>query len=285
MKKILGATISIVVTIVLVFGIMIIEKNSKSPKERYAETNMTNVAVTTDLQNGIESSEVPLNYKVLNNTHTIEYEFLSYEIVNDVDIDDQTQYADEFFYEGQSPDSDYLVEYVDYQQMRSDYPDVDEYITSNGNSGMTAAEYQSFLEQHLSEYTISKHPRTQYVFVHCRLTNISNGSIDEYVNMLRIIGVRDSVIVGSGEFNCYFDASQHTEGEERIHHYFLYTFYESGESIECVIGCALREDFFDISEDNQYYIGFLPIGLEFYDQFDPSIDDGFVALDALNLES
>ena len=285
MKKPTSIIISIIATTVVIVGIVIIEKHNKTPIERYTETSSTLNIYVNDEQIVSESSQPCVNHVVVNNFHTVEYEFLSYEIVDDVYIDDQTEYNAEFYYEGHIPDPDYNLEYIDYPQMRSDYPAVDEYITSNGNSGMTAAEYQSFLEQHLSEYTSIRHPHTQYVFVHCRLTNITNGSIDEYVNMLSIVGVRNSVIVGMGEFTCYYDASQHTEGEDRIHHFFLYSFHESGESIECVIGCELREDYFDLSEDNQYYIGFIPIGLESYEQFDPSIDEGFVALDSLRQES
>lgn len=281
MKKVFKVALCVFATLILIVGILIIENHSKSPIERYTETSLKNVA--PEVQTDFGSLVTESNHKVLNNTHTVEYEFLSYEILDEVYIDKQTDYKGEFFFEGELPDPDYHVDYVDYQQMRMDYPDVDEYITSNGNRGMTAAEYQNFLEQHLSEYTSSYHPHTQYVFVKCRITNISNKTVDEDCNCLCIIGIRDFEVVGAGEFNCYFDATQHTEGEERIHHFFCYTF-EPGESIECVIGCRLREDFFDFSEDDSYFIGFVPIGLEHVDQFDPSIDDGFVSLDSLQRE-
>lgn len=278
MKKTVCVILFIIAAIAVASVIAIIESNKKTPIARYTETIQTSNTSVDDAQSDSASARVLKDLAVFNNSHTVKYEFLSYEIVDDININDHTEYNGEFFIEGKIPDSNSLVDYVDYQKMREDYPDVDEYIKSNGNSGMTAVEYQKFLEQHLSEYTISKHPKTKYVFVHCRLTNISQDSVDEYINALSIVGVRNSLIVGAGEFSSYFDASQHIEGEDRIHNYFRYTFHKSGESIECVIGCELREEFFDFSEGVQYFIGFLPIGLESYDQLDPSIDKGFVAL-------
>ncbi len=281
MKKIAGVIISIISSIAVIVVIVLIESHSKSPAERNTVSSSMATPNVAEVRDDSESFETTFNNAVLNNKRTVEYEFLSYDIIEDTDIADQNVYEADFFCDGIIPDPNYLVEYTDYQAMRNDYPNVNEYILSNGNSGMTAAEYQAFLEEHSSDYTICKHPKTIYIFVRCRITCVGSAPVDEYINCLEILGVRENEIVGSEEINCYFDASQHTEGEDRIHHYFLYTFHESGESIECVIGCALREDFFDISEDNQYYIGFLPIGLESYDQFDPSIDDSFVALDSI----
>ncbi len=264
----------LVFSILVIIGIVIIENNKISPLNRY-ETHSDYQSEDEVERNSAEPQ------KILNNTHTVEYEIVSYEIIDDTDIADQTNYSGEFFISGSIPDPNYLVEYTDYQQMRNDYSDVDEYISSNGNDGMTADEYQAFLDQHLAEYTSSKHPQTKYIFIHLIITNVADGPVDEYINNLRVIAVRGNDVVGEGEFNCYFDSSQHTDGEDRIHSYFVYTFRDNGESIECTIGCELREDYVDFSEENTYYIGFRPVGLDSWNQFDPSSDDGFVALDFL----
>lgn len=302
-KKVLPFVIIISAFIVIV-SVMIIEKNNKTPVERYLDTSQnaensinepsaeSYISITTvdsSLVSDVEDTRSEgVSGAVLNTTHTAQYEFLSYEFVEDVDIASQTKYAGEYFYDGTVPDPDYLVEYTDYLAMRKDYPEVDEYISSNYEKGMTASEYQAFLDQHLDEYTTSFHPKTKYLFLKCRISNVSNGSIIEYINDLRIIMMNEGNIIGiPTEFNCYFDHSKNTTGDERIHNYFQYRF-EPGETIECVIGCSIREDpriEMDLSKEYSYYIGFLPIGLDNLNQLNPSIDEGFVLLDSLQKEA
>jgi hypothetical protein len=304
MKKKVLPFVIIISAFTVIVSVMIIEKNNKTPVERYLDTSQTvensinepsaelYVSITTDDSSIVSEVEDTRSERVsctiLNTTHTVQYEFLLYEIIDDVDIASQMKYAGDYFYSGTLPDPDYLVEYTDYPAMRKDYPEVDEYISSNGEKGMTAAEYQAFLNQHLDEYTTSFHPKTKYLFLKCRISNVSNGSVIEYINDLRIIMMNEGNIIGiPTEFNCYFDHSQNTTGDERIHNYLQYKF-EPGETIECVIGCAIREDprfEMDLSKEYSYYIGFLPIGLDNLNQLNPSIDEGFVLLDSLQKEA
>lgn len=299
MKKLILPIAFTISAIATIFCVAMIEKNKKTPVERYLDTSQTSEnsyneptveLIENDLPNNLNNDTDPAitNNVILNKTHTVQYEFLSYEIINDTEIANQTKYLGEFFYDGTVPDPNFLVEYTDFQAMRKDYPEVDEYISSNGEKGMTEAEYQAFLKKHVKEYSTESHPKTEYIFLRCRITNISKDKIDEYLNDIRIVMMYDNKILGfPAEINCYFDCSSHISGDDRIHNFFLYQF-EPEETIECVLGCAISEDpqrVIDFSKKYSFYIGFLPIGLENLYQLDPSKDEGFILLDSLQKEA
>lgn len=273
MKKV-NILISLTLMIVAVITVLYIEKNNKTPQERYAETaGLNRKALSEDsLLTGEEKST-----KILNQTNTIEYEFLSYEIVDDYDVVNIHKYNKNSFIEGDYPDLESTIEIIDYSAMRKDYPSVNEYIESNGEKGMTAAEYQEFLNQHLEEYRTSKHLNTKYVFIRCKIKNISTSRVNEIINDVRVFAMCEGKTKDIEEINGYFDHSQHTEGEDRIHSFFHYTF-EPGESIECVIACKFADNRIDFSKNISYYIGFEPIGLDDPYRFDPSLDDNFVPI-------
>lgn len=276
-------------------AIVILERNSKTPQERYSDSIDTTVSIgqeTSDVSyNSNETSETNestvIPDTVLNTTHTVEYEILSYDIIEDVNISTQTKYTGDNFYDGCLPDPNYLKEYTDYQAMRKDYPQYDEYLSSNGEKGMTSSEYQKFMKQHLKEYTTQRHPKTKYVFLHCRITNISSKPVEEYINDMRVVVMSGGKPVAVREINCYFDKSQNTDGDDRTHSFLIYVF-KTGETIECVLGCCIEEDErtgMSFSEDNKFYAGFLPIGLDNPFQVDPVNSKGFIALDKIPKES
>ena len=91
--------------------------------------------------------------------------------------------------------------------------------------------------------------------------------------------MRGNKLLDDVEINCYFDHSQHTDEEHRTHDFFLYKFDRVGDSIECVLGCRLTGEYYDLSEDNTYYIGFRPgVSYSDNDQFNPAIDSRCVAI-------
>lgn len=253
----------------VVTAVLLIEKGSKTPVERYLETKEF---ITSDPSDKVF---------VYNEKHTVKYEFLSYEIIEDTDIAKQTKYPGKYFYEGRLPDPDYLVEYTDYKAMCRDHPEVDEYISSNGKKGMTSSEYERFLEQHEAEYTTKKHPKTKYLFLHCKITNIGEGPVEEYVNSLVLMAMRDGKEAGFAEAGEYFDHPQHTEGEDRIHEFCLYVFSKSGDGLDCIIGFKLDEDYVDFSDKNVWYLGIRPSMNNGNDDFNPEVDGNFVKLASL----
>ena len=271
MKRKVSISVAILALIALAAAVVLIEKNSKTPMDRYMET--------------IQTTKQQVKYipaKIIDNDGGLQYEFLSYDLIDDKDIETQTKYKAEYFYEGKLPSSDYVVKKVDYDAMARDYPKFDEYRKSYCDEGiMTEAEYEEFMREHEAEYSWEEHVKTKYYFIRCRITYIGGGineSNEKWVSTFDFLIMNGNKMVGSANPTCYFDHPQNTEGEERRKHYFVYKFEKVGDSIECIIGGRLRDDNDRFSEATGYYVGFLPsVGSDF-DQFNPALDVRCVAL-------
>ena len=271
MKRKVSISVAILALIALAAAVVLIEKKSKTPMERYLETNQT--------------TKQPVKYipaKIIDNDGGLQYEFLSYDLIDDKDIETQTKYKAEYFDDGKLPPSDYVVKKTDFDAMARDYPKFDEYRKSYcDESIMTEAEYEEFMREHEAEYSWEEHVKTKYYFIRCRITYIGGGineSNEKWVSTFDFLIMNGNKMIGASNPGCYFDHPQNTEGEERRKHFFVYRFEKVGDSIECIIGGRLRDDYDRFSEATGYYVGFLPsVGSDF-DQFNPALDVRCVAL-------
>ena len=180
-----------------VIGVMVIEKNRKSPQDRFLETSQT-----------VKQTDGYVPVKILNNEGNLQYEFLSYEFVDDKDIEKQTKYKAEYFIEGKVPPSDYVVKWTDFDAMARDYPKFDEWRKSDCSKGMTEGEYEEFMRIHEPEYTIDKHVKTKYLFVKCRITYIGGGRKKVPMDDFNLFFMCGNDYRGSGDIDCYFDHPQ-----------------------------------------------------------------------------
>ena len=278
MKKKLPVIVAALALVGLVAAVIAIERKSKTPMDRYMETTQT----TKQTDNYIPA-------KIIDNDGGLQYEFLSYDLIDDKDIETQAKYKAEYFYDGKLPPSDYIVKKVDYDAMARDFPKFDEYRKSYcDESIMTEAECEEFMREHEAEYSWEEHVKTKYYFIRCRITYIGGGineSNEKWVSTFDFLIMNGNKMVGSANPTCYFDHPQNTEGEERRKHYFVYKFEKVGDSIECIIGGRLRDDNDRFSEATGYYVGFLPsVGSDF-DQFNPALDVRCVALKDMTKEA
>lgn len=271
MKKKLPMIVAALALVGLIAAVIAIERKSKTPMDRYLETTQT--------------TKQQVKYtpaKIIDNDGGLQYEFLSYDLIDDKDIETQTKYKAEYFDDGKLPPSDYVVKKVDYDAMARDYPKFDEYRKSYcDESIMTKAEYEEFMREHEDEYSTEVHVKTKYYFIRCRITYIGGGINDsnkKWVSTFDFLVMNGNKMVGASNPGCYFDHPQNTEGEERIKHFFVYGFEKVGDSIECIIGGRLREDYDCFSQATGYYVGFLPMSSRDEDQFNPAIDVRCVAL-------
>ena len=277
MKKKAVLIFVVIFVIASVAAAIAIEKNRNTPMERFIKTLQTTKHA---------DDYVPV--KILNNDKNVQYEFLSYDLIDDKDIEKQTKYKAEFFVDGKVPPSDYIVKWTDYDAMARDYPKYDEYRNSDGNKGMTKSEAEEFMRIHEPEYTIDKHIKSKYLFVRCRITYMGNGRKKEFLSLFDVFAMRGNERIGpvNDEF-CYFDHPQPALWEDgRAGDFFWYRFDRVGDSLECVLGCRLRGEYFDLSEENMYYIGFQP-GAVYpdLDQFNPAHDKRCVALNDMPREA
>ena len=274
MKRNAKAVLIAISVATLIAVVMTVEKKSMTPMERYLETVQTT-----------KQTKKYVPAKIMNDTGNLQYEFISYDLIEDKDIEVQTKYKAEFFTEGKLPPSDYIVKKVDYAAMRRDYPKYDEYMESNGEKGLTDNEAEMFERDHEAEYTTEKHIKTKYLFVRCRITYLGDASAELWLSNFNLFVTAGGKVVGLSNPNCYFDHSQHSTEEDRMKKFFIYSFEKSGDSLECVLGCRLQEDRIDFSEGNKYYVGFQP-GTTYSDedQFNPALDRRCVALDDMPKE-
>ena len=269
MKRKVSISVAILALIALAAAVVLIEKNSKTPMDRYMET--------------IQTTKQQVKYipaKIIDNDGGLQYEFLSYDLIDDKDIETQTKYKAEYFDDGKLPPSDYVVKKVDYDAMARDYPKFDEYRKSYcDESIMTEAEYEEFMREHEAEYSWEEHVKTKYYFIRCRITYIGGGIIEgneKCIGTFDFLIMNGNKMIGASNPGCYFDHYQNTEGERKRFNY--YRFEKVGDSIECIIGGRLRDDYDRFSEATGYYVGFLPsVGSDF-DQFNPALDVRCVAL-------
>ena len=278
MKKKAAIVIIALIAILSIFFVIMNEKNMKTPVERFLETSQT----TSKAEN-----YVPV--KILMDNKNIQYEFLSYDLIDDKDIVKQTKYKAEYFIDGKVPPSDYVVKWVDFDAMRRDYPKVDEHISSNGKAGMTRAEYEMFLQDHEAEYTTDKHVKTKYLFIRCRITYTGNGRNKERLDNVSVLTMNGNKTINQMNEFCYLDHPQPEiwEDNDREGGYFWHGFEKAGDCIECVIGCRLREynDVLTLKDNDVYYIGFEPQGYCDDEEVNPKVDDKFVSTDSLPCES
>lgn len=269
MKKKLPVIVAALALVGLVAAVIAIERKSKTPMDRYMETTQT----TKQTDNYIPA-------KIIDNDGGLQYEFLSYDLIDDKDIKMQTKYKAEYFNDGKLPPSDYVVKKVDYDAMARDYPIFDEYRKSYcDESIMTEAECEAFEREHEAEYSWEEHVKTKYYFIRCRITYIGGGITEgneKCISAFDFLIMNGNKIIGASNPGCYFDHSQNTEGERK--RYNFYRFEKVGDSIECIIGGRLRDDEDHFSEATGYYVGFRPMLASDEEQFNPAIDKRCVAL-------
>jgi hypothetical protein len=274
MNKI-AQTIAIASSVVLLtIAIVVIENKSYTPMERFLETSQTT-----------KKSEAYVPDKIISDGGDLEYEFLSYELIDDEDIEKQTKYKAEYFRNGKVPSSDYVATVVDYAAMRRDYPKYDEYLLSNGEKGMTEAEAEEFERKHEADYSSEKHIKTKYLFIRCRITYIGGKSNEVSLGTFNFFLMSGDTLVGLNGPDCYFDRSQCSDADKRMSaEFFMYKFEKVGDSMECVFGGMLREDVDGLSKATAYYVGFQSENTYDCDQFNPAIDKKCIALNDLPKE-
>lgn len=265
-------------------GVTAIAKDRMTPAEKHLEAPQAfgQIQLSSDKSGNSNNT----TKEILNNEGNLKYEFLSYELIDDKDINKQTKYKAEYFIDGKVPSSDYVVKWTDFDAMAKDYPKFEEARKSNCEKGMTWDEYYAFVREHEAKYTTDKHIKSKYLFVRCRITYTGNGRPKEWLSNFSIFAMRNNQVVGQGMDFCYFNLPQPNLWDDgRANDFFWYRFNKAGDSIECVIGCRLREDYVNFSGDNTYYIGIEPS--VYYDdkQINPAIDARFVSTDMLARES
>lgn len=221
----------------------------------------TNDAIVNLGNDTKESGKVKISRVLYNVDHTLKYEFLSYDLIDDTEIGKQTKYKAEYFVDGRIPDAELIKEYVDYDAMARDYPKYAEFRNSEYDDpkGMTCEEAERFEREHEAEYTKTKKLRAKYLFVKCRITYLGGGPKEQFLNESWIFTMRGGDQYGGALFDCYFE---HAQNSSERPYFFSYRFNKVGDSVECVMGSRITNEYTELQDDAAYYIGLPPGAFE-----------------------
>lgn len=233
----------------VIFAVNILEGNKVEPKERKAQKEQK--------EESVEKKEEKSRNVILTKSRSLEYEFLSYEMVEDTEIEKQNTYKAEYFYQGKVPDADYQEEVIDYERAEKECPELRDIWDKDNSDKYTDDEIVEIYNKYIGEYTSMQHIKTKYLFLKCRITNLRDKSVEEALYLQHGIVSGDGKKFIYSDRNVYFDKSQHTEETEgeREHHFFFYNF-KPGETLECTLGVEIRQKY---DGDEEYYIGFEPL--------------------------
>lgn len=259
--KIILVCLALVIAGLLVYVLMIRnEEDEESLAQWYSngqnEEEMENSAIgmETPMAEGVTEDMTTGDEK--NNKFTyqnLEYEFLSYEIIEDTDIATQTEYDAAHFYSGELPDPNELEEYRDTEAIKAECPELrDAWENNDAYTDEEVAEIFYNNIDIINKYTNMIHFKTRYVFIKCRITNTSDKEMAVYMSQICFIlssPDKEKSLAHDNDM-CYFDASSHTQGDDRVHNFFAYTF-QPGETLDCTIGFPVKEEI----ENQEYYFG------------------------------
>lgn len=232
------------------------EENQESPVERYVNEQNSENAENPDSDTFDVSVADEIPQEEENNKFTyqkIEYEFLSYEIIEDTDIATQTKYDAGHFFSGELPDPNELEEYRDIEAIKAESPELKDLWENNDKyTNEESAEIYNNNIDIVNKYTGMVHIKTHYVFINCQLTNTSDKERNVYLNEMHfVLSTPDMEQFITHDSMCYFDAATHTQGDDRVHKFFCYTL-QPGETLNCTLGFKVKEEI----DNQEYYFGF-----------------------------
>ncbi len=252
MKKIIMIMLLCISVAAVIFAVNTIENKKKTPEERRQQTEQEKKEQKREPEEKIEEQSKKV---ILSESRSLEFEFLSYDMIEDTEIEKQETYKAEYFYRGEVPDGDYQEEVIDYERAEKECPELRDIWDEDSADKYTNEEIAEIYHKYIGGYTSMQHPKTRYLFVKCRITNLRDKSIEETLSLEYGIVSKDGANHTYHDGGIYFDKSNHMEGEDRTHRFFFYEF-EPGETLECTLGMEIKQKY---GEDEEYYIGFKPL--------------------------
>ena len=128
--------------------------------------------------------------------------------------------------------------------MMQEAPALKDIFTSK--TDYTVEEYSAIYDENVQSINDSGymgHPKTDYYFVKMQIKNESQDKVrDVYLTELRLIATNTThKAYDYYDGVCYFSASQHTGGDDRVHSFFTYSL-QPGEVLDCIVGFEVRRD-------------------------------------------
>lgn len=248
-KQIILCLVIVIAGILAGIAVVGNEREKESPIERY------NKAKDSEADESGEEKKTKFTYQ------DVEYEFLSYEVVEAADIATQTKYMGEYFFDGELPidDPEELDFYMDYEAVKAESPELKE-LWENIDR-YTSEKSAAIIEKNkdiIEKYTSMVHLEKRYMFLPCRLTNTATQERKVRLNEIRVvISSSDGGQFRTHDSLCYFDTTCHTEGDDRAHNFSLYTL-QPNETLDCTIGFWIKDEI----DNPECYFGITDLQLE-----------------------
>lgn len=248
------------------------ESNKKDPMTSYYdkqsvdgdESDNTEEIVDESIDNSVGTINDETKDFVITKT-PLKYEILSIDCVGEKEVCTRSEYAPYNYYFNHYPDVNYMIEQVDYQAVMEESAELAEIWNQENNGKYTDDEIIEIYNRNkhiIDQNTKRIHPNTKYVFLKCKISNISNIPVEKSVGLDIILSSTDlSNYIYHDSWICYFDMSQHVEGDDRVHAFYLYKF-GINETIECTLGFQIQ--MVENSSSINYYIGAIEDGMPEY---------------------
>lgn len=190
------------------------------------EPSTTSVIDTTEATETIEEVDPNVFY---NDRLSLEFKILNFNIYDDSNILEQSQYAEEYFITGAYPDPDYVYIGIMWTKLREEHPEVDEYLNLDyGEQLDSDFDFNAFINEHSDEYVVEAHPDTRYIFITFEVTNVTDNPLRE--SLSDWLYIENDSIDDNGrnyvytEAFSYFDYREDADDPEWVHYASYYTF-------------------------------------------------------------
>lgn len=287
-KKKQAAMLLFMVLLIIVGGAAIFmisqrEKEDTTPAKRYQEKKqeMAENEEKQDTNDGIEEDSTEEDSEEKNSVmlSPLKVEVLSYEVIDGNEINKQTTYLPEYFYENKLPDPEVYEEQTDFEACKAECPELKDIWENNENYSVQEVkdiyqEHIDVIQKHTTKVLVPRH----FVFVKCKITNTSKRNHQTYLNDIDVCpsSKDNSVYSLRNDTLEYFDKPTYVEGEDRMHSYFLHSF-KPNETFECTLGFEVEDKGI---EDPDYYLGIMDIQMQ-DDNTHPSYSNHFIKLNDL----
>lgn len=231
------------------------EKIEDTIKQDGESTTDQNKGDTDANSSGVSGQESTEKTDAIKFTEPIEkqgtiLEILDFEYVDK--LEDYDGYKDKFMYYQAIPKSgtDIMIEQdIDYEAVYQEAPKYED--TQKNPDKYTIDEEIEILQNTqdiIDKYTYDKEVPYDYLFVHCRLTNIQNKKIEAAINDMQLHNVKNGEWITHASYEMtYFDKTQRDNTDT---HYFFYDM-KPKEVLEYTVAFSIAEE----KSQGVYYCG------------------------------
>ncbi|MCM1179493.1 MAG: hypothetical protein NC347_04495 [Clostridium sp.] len=228
------------------------QKNTQTAAQRYRD-NLVKESQQTVAENTGEEEAEEKSSTVFCVEYDFDVEVLGYSVLSVGEFENQEQYGAEYFYEKEQPSAVRESQVVNYEAIEQESPELKEMWNNLDKYSIEETkEIYSRNQSIIEKYTSTEEIPQKYVFVECRIKNRRNENTDVFLNELDLVATSADFKEWTNrtDTNIYFNQPEHTEGDDRMHSFFIVNM-DAGEEMVCTLGFQVD----DLGEKAEYYIG------------------------------